>query len=72
MTDLLVEVDLLDKIKDSANGDLIIAACELVLSEEEYKDAKDRVKLAEEEYNAAKAKVKRARVGVMRSAEQCI
>ena len=64
--------DLLDKIKDSANGDLILAACELVLSEEEYKDAKDRVKLAEEEYNAAKAKVKRARVGVMRSAEQCI
>ena len=64
--------DLLDKIKDSANGDLIIAACELVLSEEEYAAAKTRVKLAEEEYKIAKAKAKKARAGVMRSVQQCI
>ena len=50
--------DLLEKIKDSANGDLILASCELVLAEEEYK--------------IAKAKAKKARVEVMRSVEQCI
>ena len=64
--------DLLEKIKDSANGDLILASCELVLAEEEYETAKARVKLAEDEYKIAKAKAKKARVGVMRSVEQCI